>query len=65
MARWVTCTDTDGDPVFVNMDLAIFVRREGKKTTIDFAGAHVKVREQPEELLGTEHAADAVEIEPA
>ena len=57
--RWVKCTDTDGDPVYVNMDLAIFVRRDGKKTTIDFAGAHVKVRERPDELLPPEAFAPA------
>ncbi len=64
MANWLKCTDTDGDPVYVNMDLAIFVRRDGKKTTIDFAGAHVKVRDLPEELLSPadppeDHDADA------
>jgi hypothetical protein len=65
MAKWVKCTDTDGDPVFVNMDLAIFVRREGKKTTIDFAGAHVKVRELPEDLIDSDDAADMVEHDAA
>ncbi|MGP8121843.1 MAG: hypothetical protein ACLP8B_15160 [Xanthobacteraceae bacterium] len=58
--RWVRCTDTDKNPVFVNLGNALALRPvagAGKAgfTMIDFAvgsaAQSVQVRETPEEIL--------------
>jgi hypothetical protein len=54
MAKWTKCSDSKGQPVWVNLDNAtIIARRDGadQETEIVFIGGGlVVVREKPEEL---------------
>jgi hypothetical protein len=45
-------TRHDGDPIFINVALAISFRRDGDETHIHFAGAdNIRVKQTPEEIV--------------
>lgn len=46
-------TRHDGNPIFVNINLVLSLRREGNETHIAFAGEDtLRVKETPEEIIG-------------
>jgi hypothetical protein len=55
LSDWKKLHDEDGDPIWVNLSLAMSVQREGKLTRIMFPGGEsdvIDVKEQPDEVLG-------------
>ena len=54
MAKWITCTEADGNyQVLVNLDRVIIIRRRPRATQLmfDALGQSIKVKETPEELF--------------
>jgi hypothetical protein len=54
MTGWKKLTDTDGDVIWVNLSVAMWIQRDGNATTIAFAGGDddvAEVTETPEEIL--------------
>jgi hypothetical protein len=56
MTNWVKCTDSKGEPIYVNLALAITIKATKKGTRVAFLGDdedYVDVKEPPEKLVRT------------
>jgi len=54
---WKKLTGTDGNPIFVNLEMVTHIQRQGDRSLIMLAGrgpdqiATIAVREMPEDIL--------------